>query len=106
MFKRMSLHAVFLESFLPEEEGAPQEAKETRPSTKIHRTRILDMVASFVFSIPNALQNLVSGKAGVSDLRSTKQAMCKHLADGVDCKDEDAGAARNQVLKCVRYNEL
>jgi hypothetical protein len=29
--------------------------------------------------------------------------MCKHMADGGDCKDEDASAAETQILKHVRY---
>jgi glycine cleavage system H protein len=55
--------------------------------------------------IPNESQNLVSGKAGALDLQSTKQAMCEHMVDGGGCKDEDAGAARNQIFRCVRYTE-
>ena len=54
--------------------------------------------------IPNVFQNLVSGNAGASDLQPPKQTMCEHMVDGGGCKDEDAGAARSQVLKHVRYN--
>ncbi len=57
-------------------------------------------------SIPNDFQNLVSGIAGASDLQPPKQAMCKHMVDGDGCKDEDASAARNQILKNVRYRPI
>jgi hypothetical protein len=59
-----------------------------------------------VLTIPNVFQNLVSGKAGASDVQPSKHAMCKHMVDGGGCTDKDASVARTQILKHIRYNAI
>ncbi len=54
-------------------------------------------------TIPNKSQNLISGKAGAADLQPAKQAMCTHMDDGADGKGGDANAARNPIVRSVRY---
>ncbi len=57
--------------------------------------------------IPRLSKNLALDTASASNLEQAqplrKQAMFKNMADGRSCKDEDVGAAHNQIFGQFRY---
>ena len=81
----------------------------TIPSTRRKdQKEVAISLLNLVKDIPKKLENLGFAKPGASDLQQAKQApkqaMCKHMVDTGGCKDEDAGAGKNQIFKFLGYN--